>query len=120
MFIRLALVGVLIALLGATTTLQQVYEPGNGVTLPVVVKEVKPQYTARARDMKIQGSVLLRAVVLENGRVDDAIEILRSLDRELDEQAIVALKQWEFKPGTRNGQAVPVRISVELTFRLAR
>ena len=117
---KLALVGVLTAMLGVTATLQQVYEPGNGVTLPVIVKEVKPQYTNRAKDMKIQGSVLLGAVVLENGHIDDAVEILKSLDKDLDEQAIIALKQWEFKPGTRQGKPVPVRISVELTFTIPR
>jgi TonB family protein len=115
---RLVQVGLLTAMLGATATTQQVYEPGNGVTLPVLVKEVKPQYTARARDMKIQGSVLLRAVVLENGHIADAVEILRSLDSDLDQQAIVALEQWEFKPGIREGKPVAVRISVELTFTL--
>ena len=117
---KLVLVGVLTAMLGVTATLQQVYEPGNGVTLPTIVKEVKPQYTARARDMKIQGRVLLGAVVLENGRIDDAIEVLKSLDKDLDEQAVTALKQWEFKPGTRQGKPVAVRISVELTFTLPR
>jgi len=115
---RLVLIGVLMAMLGVTATLQQVYEPGNGVTLPTLVKEVKPQYTARARDMKIQGSVLLRAVVLENGHIADAVEVIRSLDPDLDQQAIIALKQWEFKPGTKEGKPVAVRISVELTFTL--
>ena len=115
---RLALVGLLAALLGVTATLQQVYEPGNGVTLPMIVKEVKPQYTARARDQRIQGSVLLRAVVLESGHIADDVEVLRSLDQDLDQQAIIALRQWEFKPGTREGKPVAVRISVELTFTL--
>jgi len=115
---RLPLIGLLAVMLGGTATLQQVYEPGNGVSLPMVVKEVKPQYTARARDMRIQGSVLLRAVVLENGHIGENIEVLRSLDTDLDQQAIGALKQWEFKPGMKEGKPVAVRISCELTFTL--
>jgi periplasmic protein TonB len=96
---------------------QQVYEPGNGVTLPVLVQEVKPTYTQAARDAKIQGSVLLRAVVLDNGSIG-GVEVVRSLDNDLDQQAIDALKQWEFKPGTRDGKPVAVRIHCELTFTL--
>jgi TonB family protein len=115
---KLALIGLIAMMLTGTAALQQVYEPGNGVTLPAVVKEVKPQYTDRAKNARVQGSVLLRAVVLESGRISDDVEVLRSLDAGLDQQAIAALKQWEFKPGTREGKPVAVRISVELTFTL--
>src|SRR5262245_4283064 len=89
---------------------QEVYDPGNGVTLPVVVKEVKPVYTQGAIARQVQGSVLLKSVVLADGTVGD-IEVLRSLDAELDQQAIDAMKQWVFKPGTREGKPVAVRIA---------
>jgi periplasmic protein TonB len=115
---RLALLVVLVAAFGVSATLQQVYEPGNVVKMPIIVKEVKPQYTAAARDKKIQGSVLLGAVVLENGHIGEEVEVLKSLDADLDQQAVAALKQWEFKPGTRDGKPVAVRISCELTFTL--
>ena len=115
---RLALLVVFVTAFGVSATLQQVYEPGNGVKMPIIVKEVKPQYTASARDKRIQGSVLLRAVVLENGHIGDSVEVLKSLDADLDQQAVAALKQWEFKPGTRDGKPVAVRISCELTFTL--
>ena len=114
---KLALIAIVAAVLGASATLQ-VYEPGNGVKMPIIVKEVKPQYTAAARDRKVQGSVLLRAVVLENGHIADNVEVVRSLDADLDQQAVAAFKQWEFKPGTRDGKPVAVRISCELTFTL--
>jgi TonB family protein len=116
---RLALlVLVLASAFGVTTIAQQeVYDAGNGVTLPVVVKEVKPSYTKGAMERQIQGSVLLKSVVLADGTVGD-VEVLRSLDSELDQQAIDALKQWEFKPGTREGKPVAVRIACELTFTL--
>jgi protein TonB len=109
---------VLSAVVGVTAVAQQeVYDPGNGVTLPVVVKEVRPAHTPRAIAAQIQGSVLLRAVVLADGSVGD-VEVVKSLDPELDEQASTALKQWEFKPGTRAGTPVAVRIHCELTFTL--
>ena len=114
---RLA-VFVLATVLGATVTAQQVYDPGNRVTLPVVVKEVRPQYTAAAMAAKIEGKVLLKAVVLDDGRVSDDVEVIESLDPELDQQAVTALKAWEFKPGMRAGEPVAVRIFCELTFTL--
>src|SRR5262245_41073907 len=109
---------ILIILVSVSAVAQQVYEPGNGVTLPMIVKEVKPQYTAAARDKNVQGAVLLQAVVLENGHIADDVIVERSLDAELDQQAISALKQWEFKPGTKDGKPVAVRIHCELTFTL--
>lgn len=96
-----------------------VYKPGNGVTLPVVVKEVKPQYTRAAMEARIQGTVWLSCVVGETGDVTD-VEVTKSLDKEygLDQAAINAGRQWKFKPGTKDGKAVAVRITLELTFTL--
>jgi len=48
------------------------------------------------------------------------VEVVRPLDPELDEQAGIALRQWEFKPGTLDGKAVAVRISAELSFTLGK
>ncbi len=94
--------------------------PGNGVTLPRVIKDAKPQYTAAAMKAKIQGGVHVEMVVLTDG-TPDAIRITRSLDAEhgLDEEAMKAAAQWRFEPGRRpNGTAVPVLITLEMTFTL--
>jgi len=109
---------VLATVLALSAAAQQVYDPGNGVKMPTILKEVKPQYTATAREKKVQGAVLLQAVVLENGHIADDVKVERSLDADLDQQAISALKQWEFKPGTKDGKPVAVRIHCELTFTL--
>jgi periplasmic protein TonB len=95
------------------------YRPGNGVTLPRVLVEKKPQYTADAMRAKVQGTVWLECVVLPNGEVGD-IKIVRSLDSVfgLDQEAIKAARQWKFMPGVRNGEPVPVLITIELTFTL--
>lgn len=98
---------------------RQVYEPGDGVTLPIVVKEVKPTYTDKAKAQKLQGAVLLTTVVEDDGSVDEIV-VVRSLDPELDQQAIDALKQWKFKPGTKEDKTVAVRITCELVFTLPR
>ena len=95
------------------------YRPGNGVTLPQLVREVKPQYTSDAMRAKVQGTVLLECVVRPDGSVSD-VEVLRSLDSAfgLDQEAIKAARQWRFLPGTRMGEPVPVLITIELTFTL--
>jgi periplasmic protein TonB len=96
-----------------------VYQPGNGVSLPRIIREVKPAYTSDAMRAKIQGAVLLQCTVRPDGSVND-IQILRSLDPTfgLDQEAIKAARQWRFAPGTRMGQPVAVQITIELTFTL--
>jgi protein TonB len=108
-----------------------VFEPGSGITNPVLIREVKPNYTAEAMRAKLQGMVEMTAIVLPDGTVDPSrIRVTRSLDSTfgLDQQAIIAVKQWRFRPGTCArregcsgipfGQPVPVIVSVELTFTL--
>jgi protein TonB len=96
-----------------------VYRPGNGVTLPRVLHEERPQYTSDAMRAKVQGTVLLECVVKPDGSVGD-VQVIRSLDPTfgLDQQAVVAARKWRFAPGTRLGEAVPVLITIELTFTL--
>jgi periplasmic protein TonB len=96
-----------------------VYRPGNGVTLPRVLREVRPQYTADAMRAKVQGTVLLECIVRPDGSVGD-VQVVRSLDPTfgLDQEAIKAAKQWRFAPGTRLGEAVPVLVTIELQFTL--
>ena len=102
-------------------TQSAIYEPGNGVTLPVVTYEVKPQYTKQAMQAQIQGSVWMKVVIGSTGDVTD-VQISRSLDKEygLDDMALEAARQWKFKPGTKDGKPVAVRVTVEMTFTLKK
>lgn len=95
------------------------YAPGNGITAPRLIREVKPGYTSDALRARIQGTVRLQAIVSPEGSVSSA-RVIRSLDATfgLDQEALNTLKQWRFLPGTRAGRAVPVLIEVELTFTL--
>ena len=92
---------------------------GPGVSTPIPIHQVKPQYTANAMRAKVQGLVTVECVVLPDGTVGN-VRVIRSLDRQfgLDEEAIAAAKRWRFKPGLMNGKPVPVAISIELTFTL--
>jgi protein TonB len=95
------------------------YRPGSGITLPRVLREVKPHYTADAMRAKVQGSVWLECIVMPDGSVGD-VKVTRSLDPifGLDQEAIKAAKMWKFAPGMRLGEPVPVIITIELTFTL--
>lgn len=102
----------------ATTT--TVYEAGTpGVSLPTVIRQVRPSYTAEAIANRIQGTVLLAAVVLPDGTVGE-VTVIRSLDTTfgLDAQAVQAARQWLFNPGMKDGVRVAVRVSIEMTFTL--
>ena len=93
--------------------------PGNGVTTPVVLREVKPQYTSDAMRAKVQGSVWLQCVVRPDGSVGD-VKVMRSLDSTfgLDLEAMKAARQWRFRPGMRQGEAVSVQVIIQLDFTL--
>ena len=97
----------------------QVYKVGNGVSLPVVVTRVNPQYTEDAKKARLEGIVGLNATVLANGSVSD-VKVIRSLDSTfgLDQEAAKALRQWTFKPGLKDGKPVAVNIDVEMNFTL--
>jgi protein TonB len=98
---------------------QQVYRAGNGVTLPTIVKEVKPEYTRAAMNAGIQGTVTLKVVVADDGHVSD-VAVTKSLDDTLglDQEATKAAYGWLFKPGTKDGKPVAVEIALEMTFAL--
>jgi TonB family protein len=95
------------------------YRPGDGVSLPTLIREVKPQYTAEAMKAKIEGAVLLECLIGTDGGVAD-VKVSRSLDPTfgLDDVAVKAAKQWKFRPGMRNGEPVPVIVTIELAFTL--
>jgi len=85
---------------------------------PVLIHRVLPDYPVEARAKKVEGQVLLRAIIDRDGRIEDNVIVLRSLPP-LDEAAIAALRQWRFTPGRdREGNAVRVRVDVPLRFKL--
>jgi len=82
----------------------------------VAIKSPKPQHSAEALRARAEGTVTLEALVDEQGRVADA-RVVKSIPL-LDQSALDAAKQWEFKPATLNGEPVPVLIQLELNFTL--
>jgi TonB family protein len=118
---RLLSTAALAVLVAATTGAQEptVYEPGNGVSLPVVVTSVPALYTPEAKAQRIEGVVGLQCVVKADGTVTD-VAVVRSLDSVfgLDHEAVKAMNHWEFKPGMKDKKPVAVRISIDMHFTL--
>jgi TonB family protein len=118
---RTCLAGVVVAcLLGTAASAQTpaaptVYKPGNGITAPRLLKEVKPSYTPDAMRARVNGVVVMQVVVLTDGMVGD-VQVTRTLDAGLDTEAIKAVKQWRFTPGLKDGSPVPVSVEIEMSF----
>ena len=60
---------------------------------------------------------MLQAIVRKDGKVD-VLNLVRRLGLGLDENAIVALKQWRFRPGMLNGKPVDVALNIEVRFTI--
>jgi TonB family protein len=96
---------------------QKTYKMADGITAPKVLHKVEPKYTQEAKDAKIEGAVVLKVVVTSEGKADN-IEVVKGLDPGLDQSAMDAVAQWEFQPGTKDGQPVNVAATIEVNFRL--
>ena len=93
------------------------YKIGGVVSAPSLLFKVEPEYSEEARKAKWQGTVVLTVIVDEMGRPNH-VSVQRSLGLGLDQKAIDAVSQWRFKPGLKDGKAVPVIATIEVNFRL--
>ena len=90
---------------------------GGEVKEPVEISRVKPSYPEAARKARMQGVCILEAIITKSGNVE-SVRVLRGLNPLLDSAAIRAVSQWKYKPATFNGRAVPVYLTVTVTFTL--
>jgi protein TonB len=91
-----------------------------GVEPPVFTKKVTPDYPDKAVKIRLQGYVILEAILRKDGSVDD-IKILRGLGKGkfgFEEAAAQALKAWQFLPGKVNGKPADVRMTLKIDFVL--
>ena len=93
------------------------YSVGNGVSEPIPIYSPEPAYSEEARKAKFGGIVMLWIVVDVQGIVRN-VQIAKHLGLGLDEEAVKTVSTWKFKPAMRLGVAVPVRVEVEVNFRL--
>ena len=90
---------------------------GEGVSVPTIVSRIDPTYSQQAREERLQGTVALEAVVLEDGSAR-VVSLIRGLGLGLDENAVQALERWTFEPSMKDGKAVKIALTIEVNFRL--
>ena len=83
-----------------------------------IVSKPSPQYTSEARQLKVEGNVVLRVTFTAGGQVV-VQSLVHGLGHGLDEEARRVAQQIRFHPATRNGQAVDLTTNITITFQLA-
>jgi TonB family protein len=89
----------------------------SGITRAKATYQPNPEYSDRAARKKIQGTVLLAIIVTAEGTVRDP-QVTRSLDKDLDKNAVECVKKWKFEPATKDGKPVATHVAVEVSFRV--
>jgi protein TonB len=89
---------------------------GGVIKEPALVYRVDPVYPGVAVSANIQGTVILEAIVDEDGRVE-SLKVLRSVPV-LDKSALDAVRQWRYSPVILNGRPEKFILTVAVTFRL--
>lgn len=84
----------------------------------IVVKEERPNYPVEAKFDDIEGAVTVKIIVTKEGKVTEP-EIIEAVPPGyFEEAAIEAVKQYEFKPATRNGEPVDTTVNMQIEFLL--
>lgn len=89
----------------------------TGGSAPVKVKNVPPVYPRSVQDAGVQGTVVIEARVGPDGKVTHT-RIVRSVPL-LDQPALDAVRQWEFRPVLLNGQPTAVIMTMTVQFTLS-
>jgi protein TonB len=89
----------------------------SGVSAGMLVRKVTPTYPPLARQARVQGSVMLEAVISANGTIEDLKVI--SGHPLLVKAAVDAVKQWRYRPYLLNGSPVEVQTQIQVNFTLA-
>ena len=89
----------------------------QGVTAGLVIKKVNPAYPPLARTARVQGSVLLAAVIGKDGTIQNLHVV--SGHPLLTQAALDAVRQWRYKPYILNGEPVEVDTQVTVNFTLS-
>lgn len=97
---------------------KDVHKVGGEVKGPVEITRVQPTYPEEARKNRVQGQVILEAVIDEKGSVT-TVEAVESPDPMLTDAAIEAVKKWTYKPATLKGKPVKVHFTVTVAFKLS-
>jgi periplasmic protein TonB len=90
---------------------------GGGVSAPVLIFQVEPEFSEEARKAKVAGNVLVNLWVDTSGNPSH-VRVIRGVGMGLDEKAMEAVRQYKFKPAMENGKPVLVELNVEVNFQI--
>jgi len=90
--------------------------PAKGISVPVPLNTVEASYTDEARKAHIEGMCLV-SVVVDSAGFPQNPRVAKTLDPGLDLMALEAVKRYRFRPAMKNGEPIPVMISVEVNFQ---
>jgi len=89
---------------------------GGEVTAASIITQTRPAYPALARQARIQGTVVLHAIIDKEGKVAQ-LEVVSGHPL-LVQSAIEAVRQWRYKPTQLNGDPVEVDTTIQVTFTM--
>jgi protein TonB len=90
---------------------------GGEVVPPELITKVQPVYPEIARKARVQGVVIVEAIIDKQGNVIEG-RILRGLPMGVSEAAVAAIQRWKYRPAMLNGRPVSVYLTVTVTFTL--
>ena len=93
------------------------FRPGGNVKDPVRIYYVEPAYPKAAIAAKIEGTVILEAVIGKDGKIKN-VKIIKSLNPLLDQTAVEAIRQWRYTPSTLAGRPIEILLTVIFNFKI--
>jgi TonB family protein len=90
---------------------------GGGVSQPMLIYKVDPQFSEESKKAEFSGVVLINFIVDTNG-LPRNVHVRRGVGMGLDENAVAAVKQYKFSPAMEDGKPVPVELNVEVSFQI--
>ena len=95
----------------------EVFRLGGPATAPVIIDDIKPTYPRLALAARLEGVVILEALIGRDGNVRD-VKVLRGMSMGLTEAAVAAVKKRRYRPGLLNGEPVEFALTVTVQFKV--
>jgi sulfatase modifying factor 1 len=95
-----------------------VYQIGNGVSQPSAIMRVNAEASELARLFRY-GGIAMISVIVDQAGIPRDVRITKSLGLGLDEKAVEAAQKWRFRPAMKDGNAVAVRVTIQMDLREA-
>ncbi len=92
-------------------------DPLTDLAGPVPLRKVDPKYPPALVSARVQGDVILYAIIRKDGSVD-SIQLVKGIEPRLDQNAMEALARWKFRPAERRGDPVELEAVVTIPFRV--